>query len=263
MTSGFDLAAAAARLDAVSLSITGNLEELRATEVLNYRRVEGGVADCMRAHGRPYAPLPFVDFYQDFTDADLGYGNGRAAIIDSLTAGTRRFELNEYAGVRLRRAGITEPALKPEDVDVFNGCTAPFEHRNYLDIDPPAGAYQLAELEDLLEPIYRNDAVVKAWQGYDRCMKVRHGYVVGADRSDFLFAPRLQGEPGSASWRRGLAKMKAVFAADVDCRRPAYTAAMRLLDERLDAWKAKHRTELLAVRNAWKERVVVAANPPR
>ena len=150
MTPGFDLEAAAARLDALSLSITGNLSELRATEVLNYRRVEGGIADCMRTHGRRYSPLPFVDFYQDFTDADLGYGNGRASIVDSLTAGTRRFELNEYAGVRLRRAGITDPPIKAEGVDVFNGCTAPFEHRNYLDIDPPAGAYQLAELGDVL-----------------------------------------------------------------------------------------------------------------
>ncbi|MGC5318740.1 hypothetical protein ACPXB5_08370 [Micromonospora arida] len=61
-------------------------------------------------------------------------------------------------------------------------------------------------------------------------MKDRHGYVVGTDRADFLFAWRLKGAPDSPQWRRGLAEMKAVFAADVACRRPAYTAAMRLVD---------------------------------
>jgi hypothetical protein len=255
----FDLAAAAARLDALQISITGNLAELRATQLLNYHRIEGGTADCMRTHGRPYTKLPFADFYRDFTDADLGYGNGGATIIDSLTAGTRRFELNEYAGEHLRQAGVVEAPVKPEDVDVLNGCKAAYEYRSYHDVDPPAGAYELAAFEDLVEPIYRDRAVLDAWRGYDGCMKGRHGYVVGDDRSDFLFAWRLKGTPDSPEWRRGLAEMKAIFAADVDCRRPAYIAAMRLVDQRLGAWAKEHRSELLAIRREWRDRVTAAA----
>jgi hypothetical protein len=57
--------------------------------------------------------------------------------------------------------------------------------------------------------------------------------------------------------------MKAVFAADVDCRRPAYIAAMQLVDQRLDAWVAKHRAELLAIRREWRSRVAAAAKLPR
>ncbi|MEV4344724.1 hypothetical protein AB0J83_09630 [Actinoplanes sp. NPDC049596] len=91
-------------------------------------------------------------------------------------------------------------------------------------------------------------------------MKNRHGYVVDADRSDFLFKHRLVGATGSPEWRRGLAEMKAVFAADVDCRRPAYVVAMRLLAGRFDAWEDKHRAELLAVRRAWRSRVAEAAS---
>ncbi|MBB2947034.1 hypothetical protein FB565_006802 [Actinoplanes lutulentus] len=262
--SRFDLVAAAARLDALHISIAGDLAELRATQLLNYHRVEGGTAECMRAHGRPYNKLPYADFYRDFTDADLGYGNGRATIVDSLTAGTRRFELNEYAGVHLRQAGVTDDVpVRPEDVGVLNGCRSPYEYRSYLDVDPPAGAYELAAFEDMLAPVYRDRTVVDAWRGYDDCMRSRHGYDVGDDRSDFLFAWRFEGVPDSPEWRRGLAEMKAIFAADVDCRRPAYTAAMRLVDQRLDAWKEKHRSELLAIRREWRNRVAAAAKLPR
>src|SRR5688572_424729 len=71
-----DVAATAARLDALKLSITGTVEELRASERLNYLRVEGGVAECMRVAGRAYRKAPFASFYDGFTDADLGYGTG-------------------------------------------------------------------------------------------------------------------------------------------------------------------------------------------
>jgi hypothetical protein len=80
-------------------------------------------------------------------------------------------------------------------VEVLNSCRAAYEHRSYLDIDPPAGAYELAAFED--------------------------------------------------------------------CRRPACTAAMRLVDQRLDAWQKKHRSELLAIRREWRERVAAAAKLPR
>lgn len=258
-----DLAATVARLDALTISITGDLAELRASEVLNYHRVVGGTARCMRAHGRPFRKPPFVDFYRDFTDADLGYGNGRATIIDSLTAGTRRFELNDHAFARLARAGVYDTGVRPEDVDVLNGCTAPFDHRPYVGADLPAGAYALTTFEDLLAPVYQDPAVAAAWRRYDACMKDRHGYVVGADRSDFLFKPRATDAPGSETWRRGLAEMRAVFAADVDCRRPAYVAAMRVVAQRLDAWERKHRPELLSIRREWRGRVAAAANLPR
>ncbi|WP_328472780.1 hypothetical protein OHA21_10805 [Actinoplanes sp. NBC_00393] len=171
--------------------------------------------------------------------------------------------MNEYAYLRLRQAGVIDPPVKPDDVDALNECRAVYDYKPYFDIDPPAGAYELTAFHDLLEPIDRDPTVVEAWRGYDGCMKDRHGYVVGADRSEFLFASRLNGVPRSPEWRRGLAEMKAVFAADVDCRRPAYLAAMRLVDQRLDAWVEKHRADLLAIRREWRGRVAAAANLPR
>ena len=266
----FDLAATAVRLDALHISIVGNLAEHRASELLNYHRIEGGITDCMRAHGRPYRKAPFVSSYQDFTDADFGYGNGSATIIDSLTAGTRRWELNVIAGARLARAGVYDREVRPADVDVLNGCAKPFGYRQYPDVDPPAGAYRLASFIDLLEPVHRDAEVMKAWQGYNTCMKDRHGYLVGEDRSDFLFAPNarlndppVDGVPAGPAWHRALTELKAVFAADVDCRRPAYVAAMRIVANRLDAWQSRHRTELLSIRHAWHQRVDAAAKPPR
>lgn len=252
---GFDLAATARHLDALTVSITGNVEELRASELLNYHRVEDGVAACMRAHGRPYRKSPFVDFYRDFTDADLGYGSGRASIVDSLTYGTRRFELNESAGVRLRQAGVDDNGVRPEDVGVLHGCKAPFDYRSYIGADPPAGAYELADFDDLLEPAYRDAGVIAAWRTYDSCMRNRYGYVVGDDRSDFLFKPRATGPSGS--------EMRAAFAADADCRRPAYVAAMRVISRRFGAWEAEHRPQLDAVHREWRHRVAAAAHLPR
>ena len=84
------VSATAARLDALVISITGNVQELRAAEILNYHRIEGGMAACMRAAGHRYRKQPYVSFYRDFTDADLGYGTGGATIFDSITAGPRR-----------------------------------------------------------------------------------------------------------------------------------------------------------------------------
>src|SRR6185437_13843695 len=70
------IARTAARLDALTISIYGSADELRAAERVNYHRIEDGTAACMRAAGRPYRPVPFEPFYRDFTDADVGYGTG-------------------------------------------------------------------------------------------------------------------------------------------------------------------------------------------
>ncbi|GAA2710932.1 hypothetical protein Apa02nite_083430 [Actinoplanes palleronii] len=258
----FDLARTVARWDALARSITGDVAELRASERLNYRRAEGGIAECMRAHGRPYQKAPFISLYRDFTDADVGYGNGSATIVDSLTAGTSRFELNEYAWLRARRADVLKRRARPADMGVANRCALVYQYRSYLDIVPPANAYRLIAFQDLVPPLYRDPTVAKAWRTYDGCMNGRHGYVPGMDRSDFLFIA-LRGVPGSPEWQSKLTELKAVLATDVECRRPAYLAAMRLLDERLDGWEQKHRAELLAIRREWRERVAAAARLPR
>jgi hypothetical protein len=52
----------AARLDALTISIYGSADELRAAERVNYHRVEDGTAVCMRAAGRAYRPVPFEQF---------------------------------------------------------------------------------------------------------------------------------------------------------------------------------------------------------
>jgi len=260
-----DLAATAARLDALEIAITGNVAELRAAQLLNHHRVEGGVAACMKAAGRPYQPAPYVDRYQDFTDADLGYGTGRASVIDSLTAGGRRIVLNELGFARLHRAGALDRRAGPGDAEVLNGCTAAYQHRLYHDIEPPAGAYELASFQDLLETVGKDPAVVAAMRPYRTCMKQRHGYTV-TDRSDFLFAQRLnradapiEGQPPLPAWTRGVAEIDAVFAADADCRRPAYEVAMALVAGLLDAWEDRHRQQLDAIRAEWRQRIADAA----
>lgn len=266
----FDLPATVARFDALYRSIMGNVTQRRASELLNHHRIEGGIAACMQEHGRPYRKAPFVSSYQDFTDADLGYGNGSASIIDSLTAGTRRWELNAIAGARLARAGAHDRDVRPEDAEIANKCAEPFEYRTYPDFDPPAGAYRLTSFTDLLEPVLRDARVRTAWHGYHACMKDRHGYVIVGDRSDFLFAPSarlteppVDGLPAGPQWHRALAELKAVFAADVDCRRPAYIAAMKIVADRLDGWQTRHRAELETIRKAWNQRIDAAAKLPR
>ena len=49
-----DVMVTAARLDALTRSLTGNIEELRAAELVSYHRGENAVLACMRAAGRPY-----------------------------------------------------------------------------------------------------------------------------------------------------------------------------------------------------------------
>ena len=63
-------------------------------------------------------------------------------------------------------------------------------------------------------------------------------------------------------WRRAVAGLERKFAADADCRRPAYEAAMRMVADRLDGWERKHRAEIAAVRADWHRRVDDAARLP-
>jgi hypothetical protein len=266
----------AARLDALSVAITGSVEELRASEVLNHHRVEGGVAACMAAAGRSYRQLPFASFYDGFTDADLGYGTGRATVLDSVTEGGRRIIRNTVSTGRLTRAGLVNqgpngaPAgATAADVDALNRCTGPYGHRRYLDFDPPPGAHELSDFTELLEAAHRDPDVVAAWRRYDPCMRDRLGHDV-PDRSDFLFRERISprdapgdGEAPKAAWTRGLAEIRAAFAVDVACRLPAYLAAMRVVAANLDAWELRHRTELDTIRAAWRQRVADAARLPR
>jgi hypothetical protein len=265
----FDLAATAARLDALDIQITGSLAEMRASEVLDYHWIEGGMVDCMRAAGHPYRKPPFVSFYQDFTDADFGYGNGRATVIDSLTAGPRRLIRNELAYARLDRVGVNDPAVSPDDVAALNGCRGKFGGRSYYDVELPTEDGRLLGFTDLLEPVNRDADVTQAMQWYRRCMRDRYGYVVD-DRDVFLFASRIDrkdapvdGAPAPAGWRRGVAELERVFAADADCRRPAYEAGMKIVADRLDRWENQHRTEIAAVRREWRQRVDDAAKLPR
>jgi hypothetical protein len=113
----------AARLDALNISIYGSAEELRAAERVNYHRIEDGTAACMRAAGRAYRSVPFEPFYRDFTDADVGYGTGRASVVDSLTEHGRRLVRNEEASARVWRAEA-ERVVADADVEAFNTCTA-------------------------------------------------------------------------------------------------------------------------------------------
>lgn len=257
-------AATAALLDKLVVDITGDLEELKSAELLNYQRVEGGIEACMREAGHTYTPLPFVSFYDIFTEADLGYGDGRATVADSLTTLGRRIVLNELAVARLKRAGALERRVAPADLPVLNKCSAVFQSRGYHDFAPPAGVAELAGLTDLLDPVQRDPAVVSAMAGYPGCMKQRYGFTV-TDRSDFLATPRINGDqaprpgqPASPKWRKGLLAVNKAFKADADCRRPAYLAAMPLLAERIGPWRNDNRDKMFAVRAGWRKVVADA-----
>jgi hypothetical protein len=266
-----DIAATAARLDALHRSISGNRAERQASELLSYHQVEGGVAACMRAAGKSYRVAPFVSHYEEFTDADLGRGSGSGGPVDSITDRGRRIILNERAAARSARAGLRTwwDSLPAADVAAHNRCTAPYQHRTYPDFEPPAGVYRFTGFAELFAPVARDPAVIAAMRPYRTCMKQRHGYDV-TDRSDFLFAPRLSyrdapvgGRPPAAAWTRGVRQIRAAFAADVDCRLPAYRIAMRLLAPRLGPWERLHRAEIAAIRAAWQHRVDRARQLPR
>jgi hypothetical protein len=266
-----DIAATAGRLDALHVRIAGNRAELQASELLNYHRVEGGVAACMRAAGNPYRIPPFLSRYDEFTDADLGFGSGRGSVFDSITDRGRRGILNELAAARFARVGLLDSPrglIRPADAQALNGCTDPYQHQSYSDSEPPPGVYELSEFPGLLDVVARDPAVIEAMRPYRACMKDRYGYHV-VERTDFLYAPRVSyrdapvaGRPPAAAWTRGVRQIQAAFDADIDCRLPAYRIAMRLLAPRLSAWERQHRTEIDAVRAAWKQRVAQARNLP-
>lgn len=240
----------AARLDDLMRRITGSVEERRAAELLNYHRVEGGLAACMRAAGRPYRQPPYVSYYQDYTDADLGYGNGSGTVLDSVTAGPRPYRLAAAAFERLRRSGAVEHALAPEDVPAFEACNAPFGHRSYFDADPPAGVRELSGLDGLFAPLAADGAVAAAMRPYQSCMRSKGHPDVGDDRPEYLST-------------RPAGQIEAAFAADAACRRPAYELAMARVAPALEAWEAGHRAELVAVRQAWRRLVADATPLPR
>jgi hypothetical protein len=230
----FDAAVTAARLDDLHRRIYGNLEEVRAGEKLNYHRIEGGIADCMREHGRPYRMPPFVSLYRDFTDADLGYGTGRMSVIDSLTAGPRRYVRTEQAYARL-----PHPKVRRADLTVFQGCADRFGGQGYTSVPPPGGWNAVPDISDILLAVVRDPGVAAAMRDYPGCMKINYGWTVGV-REDFLM-------PGPG--------LDARYAADAACRRPAYLLAMRIVDQRLGPWEAVHRSRLDAIRRGWRERV--------
>ncbi|MEV4636780.1 hypothetical protein AB0J80_05430 [Actinoplanes sp. NPDC049548] len=240
-----DLAATAARLDALYLRIGGNRQEQRASELINYHRIEGGVYRCMRAAGKAYRIAPFVSRFDDFKNADLGFGSGHGSVVDSVTDRGRVSILNELAGARYARAGVLDwwSSVPAADAATFNRCTAPFQHRTYPDFDPPARIYQLSGFPGLLDTVERDPAVVAAMRPYKSCMKNRYGYDVD-ERTDLLFAQRISyqdapidGRHATPAWSRGVKKIRAAFAADIDCRMPAYRIAMTLLAPRISTWE--------------------------
>jgi hypothetical protein len=268
---GTGLAATAARLDALERRVTGNLAQRRASELLGYHVIEGGVAACMRAAGKTYRPAPFVSRFDEFTEADLRYGGGSGSVLEPVTEPERLLLLNVRAGARSARAGLHTwwDALPAADVPAHNRCTAPYQHRTYPDFEPPDGTYRRALLGDLLGPVTRDPAVIAAMRPYRSCMKLRHGYDV-IESTDFLYAPRVtyedvpvDGHPPAAAWTRGVREIRAAFAADVDCRLPAYRIAMRLLAPRIGPWERKHRADLDRAHRAWQHRVVRARDLPR
>ncbi|MEV4411436.1 hypothetical protein [Catellatospora sp. NPDC049609] len=269
----FDLAATAARLDALTVRIYGSVEELRANELLNYHRVEGGTANCMRERGQPYTPAPYFSGYEEFTDADLGYGTGGATVLDSVTEHGRRFALNVIASAYAPPGyeyGVTRaPAGADQErwVAAVNACREPYEHRDYHDTDRPAGTDALGGLPGLYERVTRNPLVLASWQRYEPCMRERGHDVDWNRRDDFLFrdwglrvedAPARE-RPATAAWHAAENEMTRVFTDDAECRMPAYTAAMRLVSRGLDGWEADHRAELDRVRADWRRRVAEAA----
>lgn len=263
-----DVTATAQRLDDLQRSITGTVAERRAAELLSHHRTQDAVAACMARAGRPYRRAPFVSFFADFTDADLGYGVGKASLIDSVTAGGRIVVRNEMAYARLDRARSADlrRRIPMADKRTYYGCLSSTRRVAGHDVAPPAGAYELAHFDALVgRP---SGALAVAYAAYRPCMKNRYGHDVG-DRSDFLFRPRIDrtdapvdGRPAGAAWTRGVAEIDAVFAADADCRRPAYVLAMRRLAAALDDWEREHRAELDAIRAAWRQRVADAARLP-
>jgi hypothetical protein len=266
-----DIAATAARLDALHVRIHGNRAERQASELINYHRVEGGMAACMRAAGKPYRIRPFISRYDDFTDADLGFGSGSGSVFDSITDRGRRGILNELAGARYAREGLLDSwgSVRPADSATRNRCAAPFQYRLYPDFDPPAGVNRFSGIAELLGPIARDPAVIAAMRPYRGCMK-RYGYTVTEERTDLLFAPRISyrdapvgGRPPAAAWTRGIERIHAAFDADIACRLPAYRIAMRKLAPRIGPWVRQHRTEINAVHAGWRQRVVQAGGLPR
>lgn len=272
----FDLAATAARLDALMMRIHGSVAEQRANELLNYHRVEGGTANCMRERGLPYQVAPYFSFYEGFTDADVGYGTGRATALDSVTEHGRRFALNVIAsayappgyeyGVSSAPAGVDQERW----VAALNVCREPYEHRDYHDTDRPAGSDLLSTLPGLSERIDANPLVLAGWLRYAPCMRERGHQVAWDRRDDFLFrdwglrvedAP-VRGRPATAAWQAAETEMTGVFTDDAACRMPSYTAAMRLVEWWLDDWEAAHRAELDRVRADWLSRVAAAAQLP-
>ncbi|MFC7242130.1 hypothetical protein ACFQO7_06510 [Catellatospora aurea] len=272
----FDLAATARRLDALTIRITGSAAELRANELLSYHRVEGGTAACMRERGQPWRIRPYVSYYQDFTDADLGYGDGWAGVLDSVTHLGRRVVRNAMGSARMPDETSPEKwHLRPGDdvtawVAASNACRERYEHRDYHDTDPPVGAYDLVNLPGLLGPIAAHPTVLAAALPYSPCMAAR-GHTVGWDgRDDFLVrnwdlrreeAP-IDGRPAGPGWVRAEAELTALYRDDAECRMPAYTAAMRLLSWRLDDWEAEHREQLDRIRADWERRLAEAARLP-
>ena len=261
-----DIAATAAALDRLTVVVRGNVEQLTATQLLNYRRLEGGIAKCMRAAGHPYRKAAYVSTFQDFTDADLGFGAGSGSVFDTMTNGGRRAVLNEIAAARLQRAGVFDHGVPPRDNAAYQKCRARFDYRQYPDFDLPAGLSYRNFLPGLLDGIASHPAVEAAMLPYESCMKRKYGYVADAeDRTDFLYAPRfsytdapLDGETPKRAWTQGIAKMEAAFAADADCRRPAYEIAMKMLAPRIGPWEKKHRAYLAAIQKVWREQVAAA-----
>ena len=266
-----DIAATAARIDALHVRIHGNRAQRQASELINYHRVEGGVAACMRAAGREYRIRPFVSRYDEITDADLGFGSGSGSVVDSIADRGRRSILNELAGARLARAGVSDSwgSVRPADSATLNRCTAPFQHRLYPDFDPPAGTDRFSGFGELTGPAERDPAVIAAMRPYRTCMRTRHGYDVD-ERTDFLFTPRLSyrdaptgGRPPSYAWNLGVARIRQAFDADIDCRLPAYRLAMAKIGPRIDAWERAHRAEIDAIQAEWNRRVAEARTLPR
>jgi hypothetical protein len=260
------IASTAAHLDRLTIAVEGNVDQLRVMELLNYRRLEGGIATCMRAAGHPYRKAPYVNFYRDFTDADVGFGAGQGSVFDTMIDGGRRGMLNALAGARKQHAGAYGHAVPPRDRAAYATCRAKFDNREYSDFDRPAASNRLSGLPGLTDGIESHPAVRAAMRPYESCMKTRYNYVADVhDRTDFLYAgwynsadAPLDGESPSRKWTQGVARMEAAFAADADCRRPAHEIAMRMLAPRIGPWEKKHRAELAVVRRVWRQQAATA-----
>jgi hypothetical protein len=265
LAASFGLAATAARLDALERRIQGSVSERRAWEYLNYRRVETGVASCMRAHGRPYRMSPYVSFYQDFTDADWGF-SGRATAIDRPWSGQIFIKI-AAANARMARSGVTEPTPQsPADVPVLQACMDRYHDQPWYSVDAPPGVYQLSNLTEILDAVYRDPDVVAAMRDYPTCVKARYAMTV-TDLDDFLFAERIFSEdaprpfePVPAAWRRGVGEITRAETADADCRHPAYVAGMKIVAAHIGEWEYRHRAELAALDRTWHTALVNAAH---